>query len=330
MTLKYTNGKRFLIWVLFYSFCLTFLTNYILKFNVYHGINNTAFLETNYINRTNSDSKNRETEHDLEMQFRYKLFNIGPQFAISFSPLYKGSQTVNGSLQGFLGPPRRVLNVDCSLLFENNLKKIKNVRRKMNTKIPSPPVCQQTKDCGHFISSRGYITDSLSEEEKHFPIAYSILVYKSPEQFEFLLRAIYRPQNVYCVHVDKKTPPNVFNGFKCITRCFPNVFLASKRYSVNWGKIGVLLPEIECMRNLLSFSTWKYFINLTGQEFPLRTNYELVKILKIYNGSNDAEGTIKRYAFYGIKNIKMFFNICIISYIHVHVHIQTVFLMLLL
>jgi uncharacterized membrane protein HdeD (DUF308 family) len=39
---------------------------------------------------------------------------------------------------------------------------------------------------------------------------------------------------------------------------------------------------------------WKYFINLTGQEFPLRTNYELVKILKIYNGSNDIEGTVKR------------------------------------
>lgn len=303
MTLKYTDGKRFLIWVLFYSFCLTFLTHYILKFKVYHGINNTAFLETNYKNRTNPDSKNRETEHDLEMQFRYKLFNIGPQFAVSFSPLYKGSQAVNGSLQGFFGPSRRVSNVDCSLLFENNLKEIKNVRRKMNTKIPSLPVCQQTKDCGHFISSRGYITDSLSDEEKHFPIAYSILVYKSPEQFEFLLRAIYRPQNVYCVHVDKKTHPNVFNGFKCITRCFPNVFLTSKRYSVNWGKIGVLLPEIECMRNLLSFSTWKYFINLTGQEFPLRTNYELVKILKIYNGSNDAEGTIKRYAVYGIKNI---------------------------
>ncbi|XP_061184707.1 beta-1,3-galactosyl-O-glycosyl-glycoprotein beta-1,6-N-acetylglucosaminyltransferase-like [Saccostrea echinata] len=31
-----------------------------------------------------------------------------------------------------------------------------------------------------------------------------------------------------------------------------------------------------------------------GQEFPLRTNYEIVKILKIYNGANDLESTIKR------------------------------------
>ena len=32
---------------------------------------------------------------------------------------------------------------------------------------------------------------------------------------------------------------------------------------------------------------WKYLINMSGNQFPLRTNYELVKILKIYNGYND-------------------------------------------
>uniref|UniRef100_K1RB74 Beta-1,3-galactosyl-O-glycosyl-glycoprotein beta-1,6-N-acetylglucosaminyltransferase 4 n=1 Tax=Magallana gigas TaxID=29159 RepID=K1RB74_MAGGI len=136
--------------------------------------------------------------------------------------------------------------------------------------------------------------DSLTDEERNFPIAYSILVYKSPEQFEILLRSIYRPQNMYCVHVDRKTVEYVFNEFFCIVRCFPNVKMVSKRIEVNWGKISVLLPDITCMKDLLSIPKWKYFINLTGQEFPLRTNYELVKILQIFNGSNDGEGTIKR------------------------------------
>ena len=36
---------------------------------------------------------------------------------------------------------------------------------------------------------------------------------------------------------------------------------------------------------------WKYFINLTGQEFPLKTNYEIVQILKAYKGANNVEGT---------------------------------------
>lgn len=67
MILKYINGKRFLIWVLFYSFCLIFLIYYILKFNVYYGINNIVFFEINYKNWMNLDLKNREMEYDLEM-----------------------------------------------------------------------------------------------------------------------------------------------------------------------------------------------------------------------------------------------------------------------
>ncbi|PVD19775.1 hypothetical protein C0Q70_20266 [Pomacea canaliculata] len=36
---------------------------------------------------------------------------------------------------------------------------------------------------------------------------------------------------------------------------------------------------------------WRYFINLTGQEFPLKTNKELVQILKAFRGANDISGT---------------------------------------
>ena len=55
----------------------------------------------------------------------------------------------------------------------------------------------------------------------------------------------------------------------------------------------VLEPELVCMRELLRFTKWRYFINLTGQEFPLKTNLELVRIMKALNGSNDMEGVLK-------------------------------------
>ena len=61
-----------------------------------------------------------------------------------------------------------------------------------------------------------------------------------------------------------------------------------------WGQFSVLETDLICMADLWRFKTWKYFINLTGQEFPLRTNYELVRILKVFNGSNSLEGTRKR------------------------------------
>ena len=34
---------------------------------------------------------------------------------------------------------------------------------------------------------------------------------------------------------------------------------------------------------------WRYYINLAGSAFPLKTNAELVQILKLYNGTNDIE-----------------------------------------
>ena len=43
----------------------------------------------------------------------------------------------------------------------------------------------------------------MTAEEEAFPIAYSLLMHKEVEQAERLLRAIYRPQNSYCIHIDK-------------------------------------------------------------------------------------------------------------------------------
>ena len=34
---------------------------------------------------------------------------------------------------------------------------------------------------------------------------------------------------------------------------------------------------------------WKYHLSMSGQEFPLRTNLEMVQILRNLNGSNDIE-----------------------------------------
>ena len=52
-----------------------------------------------------------------------------------------------------------------------------------------------------------------------------------------------------------------------------------------------LQAEINCMQDSLAEGqSWKYYINLVGEVFPLKTNLEMVKILKIYKGANDIEG----------------------------------------
>jgi len=39
-----------------------------------------------------------------------------------------------------------------------------------------------------------------------FPLAFSMVIYRDIDQFERLLRVLYRPQNFYCIHVDRKAP----------------------------------------------------------------------------------------------------------------------------
>ncbi|XP_067685318.1 beta-1,3-galactosyl-O-glycosyl-glycoprotein beta-1,6-N-acetylglucosaminyltransferase 3-like isoform X2 [Haliotis asinina] len=187
--------------------------------------------------------------------------------------------------------PRRVSTYDCKLLIDGEQKAIS--KAKMNHVRPPLNISVATEKCDAFKIEKGYITDSLTKEEEEFPIAFSIVMFKDANQVERLLRAIYRPQNFYCIHMDTKAQPDVKQAMTSLAKCFDNVFLSSRSVSVHWGKFTVLEPELICMKDLWHHK-WKYFINLTGQEFPLKTNAQLVKILKAYDGANDLEGTIKR------------------------------------
>ncbi|XP_046547788.1 beta-1,3-galactosyl-O-glycosyl-glycoprotein beta-1,6-N-acetylglucosaminyltransferase 3-like [Haliotis rubra] len=111
-------------------------------------------------------------------------------------------------------------------------------------------------------------------------------MYKDVEQAERLLRAIYRPTNFYCIHVDKNASELVKENMKRIVNCFPNVFTPEKVFAIEWGTFSVLGADLSCMGDLLGRPRWRYFINLTGQEYPLKTNLEIVRILKIMNGAN--------------------------------------------
>ncbi|XP_025077849.1 beta-1,3-galactosyl-O-glycosyl-glycoprotein beta-1,6-N-acetylglucosaminyltransferase-like [Pomacea canaliculata] len=133
---------------------------------------------------------------------------------------------------------------------------------------------------------------AVSQEETGFPLAFSLLVYRDVDQVVRLLRAIYRPHNLYCVHVDRKSNEALQASLRMVIACLPNVLLVPRAINVTWGSVTTLEPELECMRLLWKQRVkWRYFINLTGQEFPLKTNKELVHILKTFRGANDIRGT---------------------------------------
>ncbi|XP_067674440.1 beta-1,3-galactosyl-O-glycosyl-glycoprotein beta-1,6-N-acetylglucosaminyltransferase-like [Haliotis asinina] len=195
-------------------------------------------------------------------------------------------------------PRIHVTSVSCNALFDGDVVETERVKAVMAKQTrqqkPAELYIELTQNCDTFKRKRGYITKTLTKEEEHFPLAFTLLMFKDVEQVDRLLRAVYRPQNYYCVHVDSKAEAKVKDAMRGIVGCFDNVFFSSRSVDVQWGTYSVLEPEIICMEELWKYKKWKYFINLTGQEFPLKTNFELVRILKVYNGANDLEGTVQR------------------------------------
>ena len=152
-----------------------------------------------------------------------------------------------------------------------------------------------TNDCETFRLKFGYGRHSVSNEEKNFPIAFNILLYKDVDQLHFLLRAIYRSHNLYCLHVDALAEQSVFRATERLARCLNNVYLVHHREKIIYSGFSRLQADINCMKDHWMQSVhWNYLINLPSQNFPLKTNLEMVMILKIYNGSNDIEGITKR------------------------------------
>uniref|UniRef100_A0A672MUH2 Beta-1,3-galactosyl-O-glycosyl-glycoprotein beta-1,6-N-acetylglucosaminyltransferase 3 n=1 Tax=Sinocyclocheilus grahami TaxID=75366 RepID=A0A672MUH2_SINGR len=147
-----------------------------------------------------------------------------------------------------------------------------------------------TKDCPSYLRDRGFLTVSLSKEEKVFPIAYSMVIHEKIEMFERLLRAIYTPHNVYCVHVDQKSPEIFKEAVRAITSCLTNVFVASKLEHVIYASWSRVQADINCMQDLLKSPVqWKYLLNTCGTDFPIKTNAEMVQSLKLLNGKNSLE-----------------------------------------
>ncbi|XP_041112061.1 beta-1,3-galactosyl-O-glycosyl-glycoprotein beta-1,6-N-acetylglucosaminyltransferase-like [Polyodon spathula] len=188
--------------------------------------------------------------------------------------------------------------INCTRIIEGNADEIEQAKLQVitvNYKNKHRPKNDQyyidlTRNCGDFTKVCKYLTFPLSEEEKEFPIAYSLVVHHKIDTFERLLRSIYTPQNFYCVHVDKKSPESFLAAVRGIAACFENVFVASQQESVVYASWSRVQADINCMKDLQRrSSTWKYFINLCGLDFPLKTNLEIVKILKGLNGRNSLE-----------------------------------------
>lgn len=175
----------------------------------------------------------------------------------------------------------------CSSLFmgesRNNFKVVQKIPKKCR-------LHNLANNCPLLKQVHGYETFKVSEEEKQFPLAFAIKFHRLPEQAERLLRTIYRSHNVYCIYVDGKAPKILLEIMIKISKCLDNVHVIRNPINVVYASAAHIHSELQCMKVVSKSKVkWKYYINLTGQEYPLKSNQEIVKILQALNGANDIE-----------------------------------------
>ncbi len=111
-------------------------------------------------------------------------------------------------------------------------------------------------------------------------IAYFILVHRYPNQFKRLFKAIYNPANQYLIHVDRKSQKDLYAQVAFFLEEFPNAYMLESQ-NVVWGGYSMVDVELKGMKKLLKINAkWDFFVNLSGQDFPLKTQTAIQSFLK--------------------------------------------------
>jgi len=117
--------------------------------------------------------------------------------------------------------------------------------------------------------------------------AYIILAHKNPKQFSRLVNAISDDHVFVFVHVDRKSN---LQEFKDELDGLRNVVFCDKQIQVTWGGFGMIEATLELMRTMYSFVIQPDYVHLmSGLDFPLKTNAEIVRFFVENKGKNFLE-----------------------------------------
>ncbi len=115
-------------------------------------------------------------------------------------------------------------------------------------------------------------------------VAYFILVHRYPAQFARMMRAAYDERNSYVIHIDKRSGPEFAAEIRDILRAYPKAEVIPAQAAL-WGGYSLVDAELRGMQKLLEMrADWKYFINLSGQDFPLKSQQYVHDFLTAHAG----------------------------------------------
>lgn len=112
-------------------------------------------------------------------------------------------------------------------------------------------------------------------------LAYCILAHKQPGQLIRLVRALHHPADIILLHVDARAPAAMHQAAASLSQDLSGVEVMPSRPIV-WGGSTMIETQIAAMDLALRRHVdWTHFINLTAQDFPLKTRSDCIQKLGI-------------------------------------------------
>lgn len=121
-------------------------------------------------------------------------------------------------------------------------------------------------------------------------IAYFIIIHHHPERFKKLFKKLYTRDQFYLIHIDRKAKAEFTEEIQQFLIPFPNAYVLES-ININSGGFSIIEAELNAMEFLLNVSPkWDFFINLSGEDYPLKSQSIIRKFL--------TENKNKNYLFY--------------------------------
>ena len=117
-------------------------------------------------------------------------------------------------------------------------------------------------------------------------IAYFISLYKNPAQFEWLWRALYNEQDCFVIHLDRNASEETRGEVERIVGRSDNLrFLPA--IATAWGGWSLCQIELNAIGLACGLRTdWSFFVNLSGQDYPIKPLAEIRAFLARHDGTN--------------------------------------------
>ena len=143
-----------------------------------------------------------------------------------------------------------------------------------------------------YNASKSMLGNSVIAMTKHassrlgMRIVFFIALHRFEHQFEWLFNAISNPRDIFLIHVDETSPEPFLSEIRRITAGCPNVTLVPRR-PITWGGWSLVKMALEAIRHAsMQYKDWRYFVLLSGQDYPIRPIEDLRTFLKGHDGSN--------------------------------------------